>query len=292
MSAASEIRGFQQMVRDSALSPVDRVIERHAKNTSDKSRKVVEMWKRLVAQDILLSENQQANRWSTMANAESVTRSYLRRDEERPVEPWFRQLFSRLERGTDGPHSIFKSPFWIWTFNYDRLVEHLFYNALMSNFDLTASEALKLVRGLNITHIHGDVGGFSPYGSNGPSAHMSPYGAISPDGVHRAASTIRPAHEALTDEFLNRLWEPLGPHLKSVRFAFLGFGFDRANIEKLRIVSRVNTGAIKVCHTTWRGSVGSIPAPVREVMESLGIRIGGGTQLHPSIPALLESLED
>ncbi len=280
------------MVRNSALSPVDRVIERHSKNSSDDSQRMVALWKQIVAQEILISEQKQRDLWAGEPRVESHLPSYLLMSETKPVEPWFRQLFSRLEKDTTTPESIFSSPFWIWTFNYDRLVEQLFYNAFCANFDLTQQEALRLVRQVPIKHIHGDVGEYLPSDGERRSLDSVRYGSPSPGEVTKAASRIRPAHEPLKRELIESLWEPLEPYRSNLRFVFLGFGFDSDNVNKLRIVPNVGPHFITACHATWHGGVGRLPVRVREVMSLLGIRPARDGDISPTISSLLDSITD
>lgn len=115
----------------------------------------------------------------------------------------------------------------IITFNYDRSLEHFLFHALQSAYNKSASDVCEKMKSLKIIHVYGCLSDVLPGSEN-----YEPYdGGIDAGKVERAASRLVVIPEGRIDSHslqIARDWL-----LDATGIAFLGFGFDATNIERL-----------------------------------------------------------
>jgi hypothetical protein len=126
------------------------------------------------------------------------------------------------------------------TFSYDRSLEYRFYEAAKQTFGLDIGAAVTLTAKVKILHVYGQLGAFSAVDGPDVRAYRSD---PTPGAITIAANGIRVIPEARKDDgaFLEaREWFKWADHI-----AFLGFGFDSLNIERLDLAPIVTDRKIK-----------------------------------------------
>jgi hypothetical protein len=139
---------------------------------------------------------------------------------------WYRYAFDRLL--IKGKPDFASSQLAIITFNYDRSLEAYFLTRLQTQFRLSEKEATEILRSLSIVHVHGILGEYPAF----------PYRAsTNPEELIALSRQIQIIHE-LTDTddgFCNDQFRMANELLRhSERIYFLGFGFHRDNLRRLR----------------------------------------------------------
>lgn len=138
---------------------------------------------------------------------------------------WLRYLLNQLDADTWDQVDLSKLS--IITFNYDRSLEHFLLWSLMRSYGREQQEVIDKLRTMNIVHIYGTLGpvwpgdvGYFPYG----------HGAVS-ESVQVSANAIRIIPEGRSDSVELRMAQSWLRDADAI--AFLGFGFDRTNLERL-----------------------------------------------------------
>lgn len=116
----------------------------------------------------------------------------------------------------------------IVTFNYDRSLEAFLHMAISNSYGVAHSVAVKKSEELSIVHVYGCIG--SPYKGN--QQYLEYGGGVNQDRVSAASARLRVIPEGRDDdETLQRARAML---IQADRIAFLGFGFDSMNLERLQ----------------------------------------------------------
>ncbi len=141
-------------------------------------------------------------------------------------ESWYEYFFAKLNARFE---DFNRNPVSVFTFNYDRSLEHYLFTALQNAYGKTSEECAEVLRSIPIVHLYGQLGELPPLSSDGVGI---PYGSPVDVGILRkAASGIRIIHETLTDDEPFKQAHEL---LKNAsRVCFLGFGYDLTNMERL-----------------------------------------------------------
>ena len=159
--------------------------------------------------------------------------------------PWYELLIDYLD--LDSPryrHNALS----ILTFNYDRSLEYFLWKVFESRYRGDTRKIRRLWRTKpNIIHLHGKLGDFDPIDGAGRLYQPPPPHDGMPPELKVAAEGIKIIHEvdAKTEEF-----DEAETVLRDAkRIFFLGFGFDKRNVQRLRVfenkldeVSIVGTG--------------------------------------------------
>ena len=119
----------------------------------------------------------------------------------------------------------------IITFNYDRVVEQYLSQAILNRFGITLEESTALIREtVPIVHVYGSLGGLPGFGGENERDYSN---VVSAEIIRAAANGIRIVHEgdSSVEEFR---------YAKALLFAsrsvvFLGFGYHRANMDRLGV---------------------------------------------------------
>lgn len=145
---------------------------------------------------------------------------------------WYKYLWNGLAPSWD---ELDQNQLSIVTFNYDRSFEEFLVRAMAATFKKPMDECWsKLYRFVKIVHVYGQVQGTYGKPSDGPH-----YGGIQPDALAKIASNIRVIPEGRNDD--SALVKARIMLSEAERIAFLGFGFDHTNMERLeakRVIGR------------------------------------------------------
>lgn len=156
-----------------------------------------------------------------------------------PKDHWLQVLWSKI---AEPDWKTFKNnKLSIITFNYDRLVEHYLSKVVSNHFKKTFSELSKVV---DFVHIHGDLGDYEgTLGFHIPKESMD-YGLgaervrqlrtkIETERLKTATANIKIVHES------NHRFKQVRRANKTIheseRIYFIGFGYNKANMNKFTI---------------------------------------------------------
>lgn len=143
---------------------------------------------------------------------------------------WLRHLYNNLNTSFDDFGSNELS---IVTFNYDRTIEHFFFESLKNTYNKTDEECKVALDHLPIIHLHGRLG-FLPW--QDPKGR--PYTINHDENSLRAATDgIKIIHEDIRDGRDGDFQQAKELMQKAVRILFLGFGYNPTNIERLGIAA-------------------------------------------------------
>lgn len=138
---------------------------------------------------------------------------------------WYRYFFNTVSADSWSQFNL--SAYAIVTFNYDRSFEHYLLNAIMHAYNVPAKEAIEKLSELEVIHVYGTLGAVFPV-DNGYFEYGS---AVSPTTVSKAATSLRVIPEGRnSDPTLSRAREILS---EARTIGFLGFSFDKTNLERL-----------------------------------------------------------
>ncbi|MFN7219589.1 MAG: hypothetical protein ACK5UX_02990 [Burkholderiales bacterium] len=156
------------------------------------------------------------------------TSSTVKRPEAK--EDWFGYLWTRLQQQTEPGERSSARNIRFATFNYDRTLEAMLYEAIRATYGGTPKDALDGLSRFEIKHLYGTATPFHPFSHNSSGCA---YGAkLTPDSLLDAADQIRVIPEQREDndpEFaVVRTWFDWAE-----RVWFLGFGFDITNVKRL-----------------------------------------------------------
>lgn len=141
---------------------------------------------------------------------------------------WYEYLLNRISDSTNWEDF---DPSWlsIVTFNYDQSLEYFLSVALQSIYGKTANEVQEKLKSLTIAHVYGRLGR--------DANTLDSYGKLFDDQydisqeIATAVTNIHLIEEGRSDDDrLNPIREIIS---KSERIGFLGFEFDKTNIERI-----------------------------------------------------------
>lgn len=153
-------------------------------------------------------------------------------DPENKDKHWYQLLFSKL----NAPFEDFeKNDLTIITFNYDRSLEYFLWESMKAKYsEQDEKPALEKLRKISVIHVYGKLGGLPVYDAGGLSV---PYGfprSSKPettaylDFASRSIYTFHQAKEM--SDFEAKAQAALR---RAARIYFLGFGYDKINMERL-----------------------------------------------------------
>jgi len=139
---------------------------------------------------------------------------------------WYEYLWTRMHGSFE---DFSKNKLAVLTFNYDRSLEHFLFVALANAFGKSASECTEALRTLSIIHLYGLLGDY-PY----TDAAGRPYRPnLTPNNIQKCVKGIRIVSEEVDRD---PVFENASALLQEAEIVcFLGFGFHRTNMERLRI---------------------------------------------------------
>lgn len=133
----------------------------------------------------------------------------------------------------------------IVTFNYDRSLEHYFLYALQAIYGKAREEVIEKLKTLRIVHVYGVLG--STYPDNTDRYRPYDKSMVDPHWINIAASSIHVIPEGRVANAAE-LEAARGLLENASGICFLGFGFDKLNVERL-----AENGA---CRITMKNSSG------------------------------------
>jgi hypothetical protein len=156
-----------------------------------------------------------------------------------PNEDWYRYLFEEMLGS--GLHDFERNRLSIVTFSFDRSFERALYRTLQRSFALDGEQAANACSRVRVIHIHGELGVPAWLQPNAPNARdYKPAPAridrgeradgLNPDDIQRCAHSIRLFSEDCAESAIKDAHEVF---TEAERVCFLGFGYQRENIQKL-----------------------------------------------------------
>lgn len=160
---------------------------------------------------------------------------------------WYLYFYNQVAASESWKNLNFKH-ISIITFNYDRSLEHYLLYAMSSSYGKSLKDAYEKLKEMKIIHVYGSLGT-----SDITNSEYFEYEThISQKIVSMAASNIKVIPEGRNDDtYLKRAREIL---LQSDKIAFLGFGFDTINLERLDSLNTCN----QITSSKQRKIVGTI----------------------------------
>lgn len=146
---------------------------------------------------------------------------------ERTDDDWLQSLFNNYLNRSVSIDEFGENRLKIITFNYDRSIEHRLTMALKSTYGIPINEAKIVASKIDIIHAHGQLGGY--FGNDGlPEIQFMP--SINERKLKKAAESISYFFEDCEESRLQRIRTTLA---SCERIAFLGFGYDLVNLNRL-----------------------------------------------------------
>lgn len=149
-------------------------------------------------------------------------------------QKWYEYLWSQLGPTKD---DFLHSNLSVITFNYDRSLEYSLFRSLQSAFGLPADEAAQTLQSIPIIHVYGQLGDPDFLIKNGRS--YTPDFDFDGPNLEKAVSGIEIVHES---ESVPRVRaDDIDRVLSNAEVVcFLGFGYHKANVDRLKMKSFKN----------------------------------------------------
>jgi len=154
-------------------------------------------------------------------------------------DDWYEYLFRRMKEGASTLDDFLQNGIAFVTFNYDRSLEHFLLGALRSTYGATpaqVAEAMKRAR-LQIAHVYGSFGAFPLQGGELPYGVQPNFTGLL---LRKAADSIHIVGEPRAQAGIDAAEALLMP---CERVCFLGFGYRRANVDRLSLATTLRTEA-------------------------------------------------
>lgn len=154
-----------------------------------------------------------------------------------PQAHWYQHLWAGLDPGPS-IDDFLKNQLAMCTFNYDRSLEHFLFTALHRAYGVSGTIVGQVLNSFPIIHLYGHMGSL-PWQKEGGR----PYGPVDDASAFQEASAniqIIPEDRAGADSFA-RAFQLMND---AERIYFLGFGYDKTNMERLN-VQHIPMGAHK-----------------------------------------------
>lgn len=152
-------------------------------------------------------------------------------DADNNEKHWYQLLFSKL----NAPFEDFqKNNLKVITFNYDRSLEYFLLKSMISKYsNQPENEVIKNLHHIPILHMYGKLGSLPDYDLDGD---FVPYNLFETDAKHRdeiyeASKNIVTIHQ--TEQLEATVKQAQDYMLEAQRIYFLGFGYDKTNMERL-----------------------------------------------------------
>jgi len=212
----ADVRDFPEAFRDSGCSTVDEFVEAKGNHRFLRFVKVATIH--------LLTQHERVQ--DLFPDDDAVRRLH---GEE---VDWYRYLFGflRTPNPTDFAHNQLK----VITFNFDRSFEYRLFLMVRASYGLSAEDAGRLVAAIPVFHVHGALGGPRWLGESRPDSRDYSPDPSSEQQVE-LMDRIRLVHEELPDSELEPAWRWLE---EAQTIAFIGFGYHRLLLQRLRMVGR------------------------------------------------------
>jgi hypothetical protein len=140
---------------------------------------------------------------------------------------WLRSLYNNLNASFE---EFGKNRLSVITFNYDRVVEHFFFESLRNSYQKSDEQIHEVLKRIPVIHLHGNLG-YLPWEGQSKSRPFS--NQNEPASLRVAAQGIKIIHEDITDG-RDRDFERAKVLLAHAdQIYFMGFGFNKTNMDRL-----------------------------------------------------------
>jgi len=143
---------------------------------------------------------------------------------------WYQYLYRQMD--TEKLEDFAKNKLRIATFNYDRSLEQFLFRALVTTYDAQPRFVAEVLQRIPICHLHGSLGQLPQLSKDGGRKYDP---TLTIEEVEKCAEKVKiisDVGEHLAAFEMVREW------LNDVdQVIFLGFGYHRANIDRLRLLS-------------------------------------------------------
>jgi hypothetical protein len=188
-----------------------------------------------------------------------------------PKDDWLTLFFGELTGRTTSLEDFAKNPVVLITYNYDRLIEHRLCGALMAHYGRSRDDCIRVLRQLQIIHLHGDLGPLPGFAAEG-AVEFGPSMGTEADfaaAITRAMSRIVVVHEAKDEtEDFDRARKALQ---SADQIVMLGFGYGERNLSRLDIKRWKR--AKHLWGTTYRLTPSQVAYLVARPFEAVGLRV-------------------
>jgi hypothetical protein len=246
---AAQCREFERALADNMLPSIDALLEHR--------RDLWQVGKRVIA-TLLYSEESQAKPPSLS-------------------DDWMSYVFERMAEGATTLESFGQNPVEFVTFNYDRYLEYRFIRGLVARYRVAEEAAWAAIQRMKFLHLHGSLGYLPEQGSLHAGSHPIALGAPNEPNLYtlgialpQVEQTVRIVHEA--DQTPAIFADAQASFARAQQILFLGFGFGRANVERLGTVGI--SGSVSVYCTAY----GMTESEISHT-------IGPSFPNHPNVPA-------
>jgi len=174
-----------------------------------------------------------------------------REDRLSPVEGnWYKYLYNRINDSYD---EIPENNLSILTFNYDRSFEQCMLKYVQSDYGKTFQQAESILSSIPIIHLHGKLGELSPSDKENYKSYSQEF---SMKYINTCIRNIKIIHEDVPkdDVQFNAAIDLIS---KADIIWFLGFGFHKANLRRLRIPEILPSGK-EILATTLGKEIGEL----------------------------------
>jgi hypothetical protein len=146
---------------------------------------------------------------------------------------WYKILLEKLKTTFN---DFDKNKISFITFNYDRSLEHFLVTALQNQFNKTETQVAEKLKKIPIVHLYGKLG-LLPWETAKPDEYTREYNSkILPHLLRRSTKSLKIIYDSL--ELDNADFKQARQLLSSARrIYFLGFGYHKDNLERLKIKS-------------------------------------------------------
>ena len=148
---------------------------------------------------------------------------------------WYKTLLEKLKITFN---DFEKNKISFITFNYDRSLEHFLITALQNLFNKTENQVAEKLKKIPIVHLYGKLG-MLPWETVKPDEYTREYNSkILPHLLRRSIKSLKIIYDKV--ELDNAEFKQARQLLSAARrIYFLGFGYHKDNLERLKITSYV-----------------------------------------------------
>lgn len=182
---------------------------------------------------------------------------------------WYKTLLQKLNIAFD---DFDKNKISFITFNYDRSLEHFFATALQNQFNKSESEVVDKLKKIPIVHLYGKLG-LLPWEAAKPDEYSREYNSkILPHLLRRSSKSLKIIYDKL--ELDNPEFKQARQILSAARrIYFLGFGYHKDNLERLKIKSYVtyssSISTTEIYSKTIEGTSLKLPSDLKDTIPKL-----------------------
>jgi hypothetical protein len=147
-----------------------------------------------------------------------------------PNDNWLRYTFNQLITTFE---EFAENKLSFVTFNYDRVVEHFFFTSLLNSYGRTEDDCRSVLERIPVVHLHGRLG-YLPW----QQTESRPFAqVIDKSTIEQCMRHIKIIHEDIRDGRDAEFTEAKRLLAEAERIYFMGFGFNRTNVERLDLAN-------------------------------------------------------